>query len=104
MLSSPTADPDLNSLWWESTGAEEDLQGIPFVGKSGKLLTAMLDSLGLVRRRDCVILNVLKCRPPRNRNPQPEEIVCCGHWLARQLELLKPMCFSSQGDLPFRRF
>lgn len=59
-------------------------------GKSGKLLTAMLDSLGLVRRRDCVILNVLKCRPPRNRNPQPEEIVCCGHWLARQLELLKP--------------
>ena len=74
----------------EAPGAEEDLQGIPFVGKSGKLLTAMLDSLGLVRRRDCVILNVLKCRPPRNRNPQPEEIVCCGHWLARQLELLKP--------------
>ena len=63
----------------EAPGAEEDLQGIPFVGKSGKLLTAMLDSLGLVRRRDCVILNVLKCRPPRNRNPQPEEIVCCGH-------------------------
>jgi len=74
----------------EAPGAEEALQGIPFVGKSGKLLTAMLDSLGLVRRRDCVILNVLKCRPPRNRNPQPEEIVCCGHWLARQLELLKP--------------
>ena len=74
----------------EAPGAEEDLQGIPFVGKSGKLLTAMLDSLGLVRRRDCVILNVLKCRPPRNRNPQPEEIVCCGHWLARQLELIKP--------------
>jgi len=74
----------------EAPGAEEDLQGIPFVGKSGKLLTAMLDSLGLVRRRDCVILNVLKCRPPRNRNPQLEEIVCCGHWLARQLELLKP--------------
>ena len=74
----------------EAPGAEEDLQGIPFVGKSGQLLTAMLDALGIVRKRDAVILNVLKCRPPRNRNPEPGEIACCGHFLRRQLELLEP--------------
>ncbi len=74
----------------EAPGAEEDLQGIPFVGKSGQLLTAMLDALGIVRKRDAVILNVLKCRPPRNRNPEPGEITCCGHFLRRQLELLEP--------------
>ena len=74
----------------EAPGAEEDLQGLPFVGKSGQLLTAMLDALNIVRGRDAVVLNVLKCRPPRNRNPEPAEITCCGHWLKRQLELLAP--------------
>lgn len=74
----------------EAPGAEEDFQGVPFVGKSGKLLTAMLESVGIVRRRDCVILNVLKCRPPGNRNPDPAEMACCEHWLRRQLELLEP--------------
>lgn len=74
----------------EAPGSEEDLQGLPFVGKSGQLLTAMLESLDIVRRRDVVILNVLKCRPPRNRNPEPDEIACCGHFLRRQLELLAP--------------
>lgn len=74
----------------EAPGAEEDLQGLPFVGKSGQLLTAMLDALNIVRGRDAVVLNVLKCRPPRNRNPEPAEITCCGHWLRRQLELLAP--------------
>lgn len=74
----------------EAPGSEEDLQGLPFVGKSGRLLTAMLESLNIVRGRDVVILNVLKCRPPRNRNPEPDEIACCGHFLRRQLELLEP--------------
>lgn len=74
----------------EAPGAEEDLQGLPFVGKSGQLLTSMLESLNIVRRKDVVILNVLKCRPPSNRNPQPEEISCCGHYLERQLEILAP--------------
>ncbi|MBE5692183.1 MAG: uracil-DNA glycosylase, partial [Sutterella sp.] len=74
----------------EAPGAEEDLQGLPFVGKSGQLLTSMLESLNIVRRKDAVILNVLKCRPPQNRNPQPEEISCCGHYLERQLEILAP--------------
>lgn len=74
----------------EAPGAEEDLQGLPFVGKSGQLLTSMLEALNIVRRKDAVILNVLKCRPPQNRNPQPEEISCCGHYLERQLEILAP--------------
>ena len=74
----------------EAPGAEEDLQGVPFVGKSGQLLTSMLEFLNIVRRKDVVILNVLKCRPPMNRNPEPEEITCCGHYLERQLEILAP--------------
>lgn len=74
----------------EAPGAEEDLQGIPFVGKSGKLLTAMLDAIAVRRKDDIVILNALKCRPPQNRNPEPAEMTCCSHYLKRQLELLKP--------------
>ncbi|MDO5531322.1 uracil-DNA glycosylase family protein, partial [Sutterella sp.] len=74
----------------EAPGAEEDLQGVPFVGKAGKLLTAMLESLNITRRKDVVILNVLKCRPPNNRDPEPGEIVCCGRYLRRQLEILAP--------------
>lgn len=74
----------------EAPGAEEDLQGIPFVGKSGKLLTAMLDAIAVRRKEDIVILNALKCRPPQNRNPEPAETACCSHYLERQLELLKP--------------
>ena len=60
----------------EAPGAEEDLQGIPFVGKSGKLLTAMLDAIAVRRKEDVVILNALKCRPPQNRNPEPAETAC----------------------------
>ena len=81
----------------EAPGSEEDLQGIPFVGKSGQLLTSMLESLSIVRREDCVILNVLKCRPPGNRNPEPAEIACCTHYLMRQLELLGPKVLFLMG-------
>ena len=81
----------------EAPGSEEDLQGVPFVGKSGQLLTAMLDALSIVRREDCVILNVLKCRPPGNRNPEPAEIACCTHYLMRQLELLEPKVLFLMG-------
>ena len=73
----------------EGPGEQEDLQGLPFVGPAGKLLDDMLEMIYLDRTK-VYIANIVKCRPPRNRNPQPEEIVCCGHWLARQLELLKP--------------
>ncbi len=82
----------------EAPGAEEDLQGVPFVGKAGQLLTAMLDVLGLERGgRDVVILNVLKCRPPGNRNPEMSEMAVCRVWLDRQLELLKPEALLLMG-------
>ena len=74
----------------EAPGSEEDLQGKPFVGKSGQLLTAMLDALNIVRGEGAAILNVLKCRPPLNRDPHPDEVACCAHYLRRQLELLNP--------------
>ena len=74
----------------EAPGSEEDLQGIPFVGKSGQLLTSMLEALSIVRKKDTAILNVLKCRPPGNRNPLPEEVACCQSYLRRQLELINP--------------
>lgn len=90
MLSSPTGGPGPKLVVvGEAPGAEEDLQGIPFVGKSGKLLTAMLDSLGLVRRRDCVILNVLK--PPAAQPKSTARRDCLrGHGLPGSLNCFKP--------------
>lgn len=78
------------ALVGEAPGSEEDLQGIPFVGKSGQLLTQMLESIGIERRRDIAIMNVLKCRPPGNRNPAPAEVSCCATYLRRQLQLVRP--------------
>ena len=73
----------------EAPGAEEDRQGEPFVGRAGQLLNAMLLAIGLPR--DTVyIANVLKCRPPGNRDPRPEEVSNCLPFLSRQVELLKP--------------
>ena len=74
----------------EAPGSEEDLQGVPFVGKSGQLMNAMLEVLGIERKRDVHVLNVVKCRPPGNRNPTPDEACACTHYLKRQLELLAP--------------
>ncbi len=73
----------------EAPGREEDLQGEPFVGNAGKLLTEMLAKIGL-QRKDVFICNVLKCRPPNNRDPLPEEIAACGDYLRRQLDAIKP--------------
>lgn len=78
------------ALVGEAPGSEEDLQGIPFVGKSGQLLTQMLESVGVERNRDIAIMNVLKCRPPGNRNPAPAEVNCCAAFLRRQLALVRP--------------
>jgi len=74
----------------EAPGEQEDRQGLPFVGRSGQLLDAMLASVGLSRERDVFIANVIKCRPPGNRNPTPEEIAACRPYLMRQLALLQP--------------
>ncbi|MFJ1301235.1 uracil-DNA glycosylase [Pseudomonadota bacterium AL_CKDN230030165-1A_HGKHYDSX7] len=74
----------------EAPGEQEDRQGLPFVGRSGQLLDAMLASVGMSRERDVFIANVIKCRPPGNRNPKPEEVAACSPYLMRQIALLKP--------------
>ncbi|WP_202319491.1 type-4 uracil-DNA glycosylase [Archaeoglobus neptunius] len=73
----------------EAPGREEDLKGEPFVGNAGKLLNEMLSKIGLTRN-DVFICNVLKCRPPNNRDPAPEEVEACGRYLERQLEVIRP--------------
>ncbi len=73
----------------EAPGAEEDAQGRPFVGRSGKLLDKILEAIGF-SRTDVYICNILKCRPPENRNPLADETECCISWLMAQLELIRP--------------
>ena len=73
----------------EAPGAEEDAQGRPFVGRSGKLLDKILEAIGF-SRDDVFICNIIKCRPPANRNPHADEISCCMPWLNAQLALLNP--------------
>jgi len=81
----------------EAPGGEEDRQGLPFVGPSGQLLDAMLASVGRSRQRDVYIANVVKCRPPGNRNPRPEEIAACNGYLMRQIALVNPDCIVVVG-------
>jgi uracil-DNA glycosylase len=73
----------------EGPGADEDASGIPFVGRAGKLLTQMIEAMGL-RRQDVYICNVVKCRPPENRQPEPDEVTTCSPYLVRQLEVVNP--------------
>jgi len=80
----------------EAPGADEDAQGEPFVGRAGKLLNAMLFALGLAREQ-VFIANVLKCRPPNNRDPRPEEVVACEHFLRDQINLIKPRIIVALG-------
>jgi DNA polymerase len=80
----------------EAPGAEEDRRGEPFVGRAGQLLNAMLWAMGL--SRDSVyIANIVKCRPPKNRDPKPEEMVACGTYLRRQIALVKPRVILAVG-------
>lgn len=80
----------------EAPGAEEDTQGLPFVGRAGQLLTNIIKAMGL-ERKDVYICNILKCRPPGNRNPQPEEIRHCEAYLKRQLRILSPQVICALG-------
>lgn len=73
----------------EGPGAEEDAQGLPFVGRAGKLLTQMIEAMGL-ERKDVYICNVVKCRPPENRTPEPDEVLTCSPFLLRQIDVIKP--------------
>jgi uracil-DNA glycosylase family 4 len=81
----------------EAPGAEEDRLGEPFVGQAGKLLDNMLAAIGLRRGENVYIANVLKCRPPGNRNPEPEEVARCSPFLERQIELVKPKLVVAMG-------
>lgn len=74
----------------EGPGENEDLQGQPFVGRGGQLLDKMLEAVGLSRKHNIYIANMVKCRPPKNRDPLPEEQAACAGWLARQIEILQP--------------
>jgi DNA polymerase len=80
----------------EAPGEEEDRQGRPFVGRAGKLLDKMIESIGL-RRQDVYICNVLKCRPPGNRDPEPAEVEACKDYLAAQLEAINPVLICTLG-------
>ena len=80
----------------EAPGAEEDAQGEPFVGRAGQLLNAMLAAIGL-QREQVYIANILKCRPPGNRDPQPEEVARCGSYLDRQIQLVAPRLILAVG-------
>jgi uracil-DNA glycosylase family 4 len=81
----------------EAPGANEDTTGTPFVGAAGKLLDLMLASVGLSRRESVYICNVIKCRPPGNRNPEAHEIATCSPWLHRQIELVRPEVILAVG-------
>ena len=81
----------------EAPGAEEDERGEPFVGQAGKLLDSMLAGIGLKRGEDVYIANVLKCRPPGNRNPEHREVELCSPFLVRQVELLRPKLILAMG-------
>ncbi len=80
----------------EAPGADEDRQGEPFVGRAGKLLNEMLLAIGLSREQ-VYIANILKCRPPNNRDPKPEEVVACSSYLRRQIEFIQPVLILALG-------
>jgi len=81
----------------EGPGADEDVQGEPFVGRAGQLLTEIITKGMKLRRQDVYIANVVKCRPPGNRNPEPDEIASCMPFLARQIELVQPRVIVALG-------
>jgi len=97
VFGSGNADADLMFVG-EAPGFHEDQQGLPFVGRAGKLLEQLLEEIGLDRTEDVFIANVLKCRPPDNRDPLPEEIEECRPWLERQIELIEPKVIGTLGN------
>ena len=90
-------DPDADLMFvGEAPGYYEDQQGEPFVGKAGQLLTKIIESIGM-KRSDVYIANILKCRPPENRNPNANEIVMCSPHLIRQIEIIRPKIICALG-------
>jgi uracil-DNA glycosylase len=96
VFGSGNADADLMFVG-EAPGANEDRQGLPFVGQAGRLLDTLLEEIGLTRD-DVFVVNTLKCRPPGNRDPLPQEIDACQDYLFRQLELIEPRVVCALGN------
>jgi uracil-DNA glycosylase family 4 len=93
-----SGNPDADLMFvGEAPGFHEDQQGVPFVGQAGKLLDRLLQDIGLTRA-DVMVVNVLKCRPPGNRDPLPEEIDACEPHLFRQIELIEPIVVATLGN------
>lgn len=93
---------DRNADWLivgEAPGAEEDARGEPFVGRAGKLLDAMLRAIGLDRQKGVYITNIVKCRPPNNRDPAPDEVAACAGFLERQIALIQPKLILAVGKV-----
>jgi DNA polymerase len=89
--------PDADLMFvGEAPGADEDIQGEPFVGRAGQLLTKIIEAIGLTRQ-DVYIANVIKCRPPGNRNPEPDEVQQCEPFLFRQIDAIKPKVIVALG-------
>src|SRR5207248_11225740 len=80
----------------EAPGADEDIQGFPFVGRAGRLLTKIIEAIDL-KREDVYIANVIKCRPPQNRNPEADEVDTCEPFLFRQIDIIKPKVIVALG-------
>jgi len=80
----------------EAPGADEDMQGLPFVGRAGQLLTRIIEAIDM-RRADVYICNILKCRPPNNRNPESDEIAACQPFLFRQIDTVRPRVICALG-------
>ena len=96
VFGSGNSDADLMFVG-EAPGAEEDRRGLPFVGRAGAFLTELLEGIG-IGREDVFIANTLKCRPPGNRDPQPEEIDSCRPWLDQQVDLIQPRIIATLGN------
>jgi DNA polymerase len=93
-----TGDPDADLMFiGEGPGQQEDLQGEPFVGRAGELLTKMIVAMGLSRQQ-VYIANVVKCRPPNNRTPQPDEVATCTDYLHRQIDIIRPKVIVTLGN------
>lgn len=87
----------------EGPGEQEDLKGEPFVGRSGQLLDKYMDAVGLDRKKNIYIANMVKCRPPQNRDPKPEEQDCCIEWLREQIRLIRPKIIVCVGRIAAQR-
>jgi uracil-DNA glycosylase family 4 len=94
--------PDADLMFvGEAPGADEDIQGIPFVGRAGQLLTKIIEAINL-QRDDVYIANVIKCRPPGNRNPEQDEVATCEPFLFRQIDIIKPKVIVALGTFAAR--